>query len=932
MGDDGKLLLEGKPVALKNEMGKYIEDELKRSKGSGIRKIQHRLRNKICGISEDNIRRHLDNSELYQEMSAKFGNRPPLTPIRARSVQTRHQIDLISMCGFPVVFNGITYKYVLSVLDVFSRFLWLRPMASKSSREVSKHLANIYMEHGQPKIIQHDRGGEFKGAISQLTQKLKTKVITSSAYHPQSQGKVERTHRTLRKKILFDLIRLKHHGTNWAKNMPKYCAAINDDPREELGWKSPFQIYFGRSNYQGMDASVESLLPNVIRNRHHDVLKSDLRFFIKNRKRMREAAGQASKRKARAMVAREIGKRPPSVYSINELVLLRLRNSKHHQPRRNHVIRGIVRQRKLRFHRYKIEYECPTDKKTKAGWFSVKDITGITCAKEKGKKHRERSFRCNKYYIPLSHKEKVKATGLPVLYDPPGDGNCQLSAISNQLQLIGIHRSAATLREEIVSDLSRNPVTPAGVHLREYVSNNFDQYLYDMGTDGTYGDHITLQRMSDVFGIQIFIASSLGPHATRLLTPGGNPADPLRPTVYIGHLAEGHGEHYLSLRGTGRHLEEYLNMIQEEGVDETAEEDIHEEGVDEAGKVIREENVDGAAEEEIQGEGGNESGGYVMQEQIVDNSHVLQEGVNEEEVIHEGVDEAEVIQEGVDEAEVIPEEGADEAEVIPEEGIDEAEVIQEGVYEAEVIQEGADEAEVIPEEGVDEAEVIQEGVDEAEVIQEGVDEAKVIPEEGVDEAGVIPEEGVDEAGVIPEEGVDEAEVIPGEGVDEAEVIPEEGVDEAEVIPEEGVDEAEVTQEKSVDEARKVQQAFLPEGDMRGCLPNEVMRSIIQQTLSMDMSMIHTFNRVSTNFRDITKDFYPTIHIPDDLARSVGIFDDHEHVISVQKLNRAAGRGSGLMQRIREILHHRRNWFNSWLTVTAVGLGCYVIKDIRWKKQ
>ncbi len=67
-------------------------------------------------------------------------------------------------------------------------------------------------------------------------------------------------------------------------NMPKYCAAINDDPQEELSWESPFQIYFGHSNYQGMDASFQGLLPNARRNRLDTFIffKSDLPIFKKN--------------------------------------------------------------------------------------------------------------------------------------------------------------------------------------------------------------------------------------------------------------------------------------------------------------------------------------------------------------------------------------------------------------------------------------------------------------------------------------------------------------------------------------------------------------------------------------------------------------------------------------------------------------------------
>ena len=39
-------------------------------------------------------------------------------------------------------------------------------------------------------------------------------------------------------------------GTNWVKNLPNYTKYINNEKREELGWQSPFEVYFGRKSYE----------------------------------------------------------------------------------------------------------------------------------------------------------------------------------------------------------------------------------------------------------------------------------------------------------------------------------------------------------------------------------------------------------------------------------------------------------------------------------------------------------------------------------------------------------------------------------------------------------------------------------------------------------------------------------------------------------
>ena len=112
-------------------------------------------------------------------------------------VWNNHQIDLVDMQNYPVTDeNDLTFVYILSVPDIFSRYVLLRPLTSKQPREIVPHLIEIYRQYGPPKSVQHDRGGEFKGEVKLLFAKLNIDVRSSSAYHPQSQGKIERSHGT----------------------------------------------------------------------------------------------------------------------------------------------------------------------------------------------------------------------------------------------------------------------------------------------------------------------------------------------------------------------------------------------------------------------------------------------------------------------------------------------------------------------------------------------------------------------------------------------------------------------------------------------------------------------------------------------------------------------------------------------------------------
>ena len=74
-----------------------------------------------------------------------------------------------------VEYKGKTYKYVLSLLDVFSRFHWLSPLLSKHSKEVEMELEKIFDQHGIPQTIQSDRGKEFCGTVKSFCEREKSK-------------------------------------------------------------------------------------------------------------------------------------------------------------------------------------------------------------------------------------------------------------------------------------------------------------------------------------------------------------------------------------------------------------------------------------------------------------------------------------------------------------------------------------------------------------------------------------------------------------------------------------------------------------------------------------------------------------------------------------------------------------------------------------
>lgn len=129
------------------EVDKLVAEAFERTKGSGARKLLSNLRHMFVGLGWAKVQNILNCDTLHYWKNAKFLNKATcvLKPNRAQDVQTRHQVDLMNMeKGGTVSLNKKSYRYALSVMDVFSRFVWLHAVREKVSMVISKELQNIY--------------------------------------------------------------------------------------------------------------------------------------------------------------------------------------------------------------------------------------------------------------------------------------------------------------------------------------------------------------------------------------------------------------------------------------------------------------------------------------------------------------------------------------------------------------------------------------------------------------------------------------------------------------------------------------------------------------------------------------------------------------------------------------------------------------------
>jgi hypothetical protein len=130
--------------------------------------------------------------ELHAPARRNFKRRRVLT----RGLHDLWQADLVEM--IPYAKQNKNYKYMLSVVDVYTKFGWLVPVKTKSGVHVAQAMASILKSTTAPRNIQTDHGREFYNQhFAKLMQQYH--INHYSTFSSVKAGVVERFNRTIKK-------------------------------------------------------------------------------------------------------------------------------------------------------------------------------------------------------------------------------------------------------------------------------------------------------------------------------------------------------------------------------------------------------------------------------------------------------------------------------------------------------------------------------------------------------------------------------------------------------------------------------------------------------------------------------------------------------------------------------------------------------------
>lgn len=160
-----------------------------------------------------------------------------------------------------------SYRHILVVVDLFTKFVWLYPTKSTTTKEVIDLLAKQALVFGNPRRIDSDRRTAFTSEEFKVycqSESIEHHLIVTGV--PRGNGQVERVYRTL----IPILTKLSMpEPESWHKYVGKAQQFINNATSSRTGF-SPFFLQFGVNMKLKEDLHIRDIIEEEILTDFHE--------------------------------------------------------------------------------------------------------------------------------------------------------------------------------------------------------------------------------------------------------------------------------------------------------------------------------------------------------------------------------------------------------------------------------------------------------------------------------------------------------------------------------------------------------------------------------------------------------------------------------------------------------------------------------------
>lgn len=184
---------------------------------------------KASGYSQKKVKTWLKAQPTYT-LHRQARKRYPTRKYIVHEIDEQWQADLADVALIARENKG--FNFILTIIDIFSRYAWARPLRTKSGAEVAAAFKDVFQEGRIPKRIQTDQGREFYNRpVQSLFEEHHIELFSvKSAYKAAI---VERFNRTLKHKLWrYFTMSTKQ---NWTQILQDVVNAYNHSKHRILG-------------------------------------------------------------------------------------------------------------------------------------------------------------------------------------------------------------------------------------------------------------------------------------------------------------------------------------------------------------------------------------------------------------------------------------------------------------------------------------------------------------------------------------------------------------------------------------------------------------------------------------------------------------------------------------------------------------------------
>ena len=186
---------------------------------------------------------------------------------------------------YPTSLSG--NKYIIAFVDWFSGWPEAYAVPDKTAETVAHWLLEeIFPRHGSCLQIVTDNGTEnVNNVVKETLESLNIDHVLTSVYHPQSNAKVERFHRTLHDVLAK---RLADDQQTWVLHLNQALAAIRFNVSESSKY-SPFYLLYNRDVVLPVDNLLKPRRKYHGEEEHKITLQEQHKAFLTVRNNLRKA-------------------------------------------------------------------------------------------------------------------------------------------------------------------------------------------------------------------------------------------------------------------------------------------------------------------------------------------------------------------------------------------------------------------------------------------------------------------------------------------------------------------------------------------------------------------------------------------------------------------------------------------------------------------